>query len=105
MLQSKTHIKGLSRKNRGRKFIHIKWIVCAFLFLKGGYSMRTLKQELIDKGFCKQPSKNNQNKENTQPRFFKSNEINEDRKRREFEDLMGMRRPTYYRSKGSFRTR
>lgn len=67
--------------------------------------MRTLKQELIDKGFYKHTRKNNQVIKHEQPRIFKRDAISEERKRREIEDLMGVYRPKYYRSKGSFRTR
>jgi len=69
--------------------------------------MRTLRQELIDKGFANQrkqqdtaspPRKN-------EPRFYSDSEILKEKRQREIEELMGINRPKYYRSKGSYRSR
>ena len=68
--------------------------------------MRTLRQELMDKGLANQkkqhdippPRKN-------EPKFYSNNEVLKEKRKREIEELMGINRPKYYRSKGSYRSR
>ena len=68
--------------------------------------MRTLRQELIDKGLANQ--KKHQEippPRKSKPRFYSDSEILKEKRKREIEELMGMNRPKYYRSKGSYRSR
>ncbi len=58
---------------------------------------RTTQQQLVEKGLGKEPDKKKDLKRNEK----KSTKLS----KKEIEELMGINRPRYYRSKGSFRSR
>lgn len=73
---------------------------------------RTLQDQLIKKGLAtkNQVKTRKERKKERQKRFeatgfYSEKAIQEERRTKEIEELMGTRRPKYYRSKGSYRAR
>lgn len=73
---------------------------------------RTLQEQLVKKGLATadQAKSRRERKKERQQRFeatgfYSQKAIDKERSTRETEELMGVRRPTYYRSKGSYRSR
>lgn len=69
---------------------------------------RTLQEQLVKKGLA------SSNQEKSQPErpqeqkstgFYSQKAVDKERMKRDIEELMGVRRPKYYRSKGSYRSR
>ena len=67
---------------------------------KGGQAMRTIQSEMSRHGISKARYEDRQKSKCRPPKKMK-----EQFSQRELEDLMGMRRDTYYRKNGSVRSR
>lgn len=69
---------------------------------------RTLRDELVKKGLAAAPQEKVSQERPKQRKgtgFYSQKSIDKDRLTRDIEELMGVRRPKYYRSKGSYRSR
>ena len=69
---------------------------------------RTLRDQLVKKGLAtsKQEKVSQERpKERKVEGFYSQKAIDKERSTRDIEELMGVRRPKYYRSKGSYRSR
>lgn len=76
----------------------LSFLVSFLLCVKGRWDMtRTLKEQLIKKGLAKKPLK--KRKQKRQEKIKSKPDLS----KREIEELMGIRRPTYRRRKGAFR--